>query len=251
MDSAPAGPHDGAMPAHLPAFLAVLPAFLGACVLIAASPGPSTMLIIRQSLRSRRAGFLTVLGNETGVFLWGIVAACGLTALLAASQAAYDAMRIVGAVVLVGFGVQTLRAARAGRHAEDAPEAPAGTTPTPAPALTPSALPSPAPDDAAARRAAGLKAYRTGLLLNLANPKAAVFALSFLPQFVPAGDPELPTMVALAAIWAVFEVGYYGLYVWFVGRMRAVISRSGVRRRLEQISGGVLVLLGLRLAVEG
>ncbi|MFI1095662.1 LysE family translocator [Streptomyces sp. NPDC020917] len=229
------------MPAHLPAFLAVLPAFLGACVLIAASPGPSTMLIIRQSLRSRRAGFLTVLGNETGVFLWGIVAACGLTALLAASQAAYDAMRIVGAVVLVGFGVQTLRAARAGRHAEDAADVPAAAA---APEFS-------VPDDAASRRAAGLKAYRNGLLLNLANPKAAVFALSFLPQFVPAGDPELPTMVALAAVWAVFEVGYYGLYVWFVGRMRAVISRAGVRRRLEQISGGVLVLLGLRLAVEG
>jgi len=243
VDSAQAGPHDGAMPAHLPAFLAVLPAFLGACVLIAASPGPSTMLIIRQSLRSRRAGFLTVLGNETGVFLWGIVAACGLTALLAASQAAYDAMRIVGAVVLIGFGVQTLRAARAGRHSENAPDG------LDAPARATAALA--APDDAASRRAAGLRAYRSGLLLNLANPKAAVFALSFLPQFVPAGDPELPTMVALAAVWAVFEVGYYGLYVWFVGRMRAVVSRAGVRRRLEQISGGVLVLLGLRLAVEG
>ncbi|CAG6397355.1 exported hypothetical protein [Actinacidiphila cocklensis] len=59
--------------------------FLGACTLIAASPGPSTMLIVRQSLRSRRAGFLTVLGNETGVFVWGTVAALGLTALLAAA----------------------------------------------------------------------------------------------------------------------------------------------------------------------
>jgi len=49
----------------------------------------------------------------------------------------------------------------------------------------------------------------------------------------------------------VFEIGYYGLYVWFVGRMRSLISRAGVRRRLEQVSGGVLVLLGLRLAVEG
>jgi threonine/homoserine/homoserine lactone efflux protein len=227
------------MTVPVPAFFAALPAFLGACLLIAASPGPSTMLIIRQSLRSRRAGFLTVLGNETGVFLWGIVAACGLTALLAASQAAYDAMRIVGAVVLVGFGVQTLRAARAARHAGGAP--PAGE-----------AVGQPVPGGGPApRRAAGFAAYRSGLLLNLANPKAAVFALSFLPQFVPAGEPELPAMVALAAVWAVFEVGYYGLYVWFVGRMRAVISRAGVRRRLEQISGGVLVLLGIRLAVEG
>ncbi|MGK5559342.1 LysE family transporter, partial [Actinomadura kijaniata] len=64
-------------------------AFLGACTLIAASPGPGTMLIIRKSLQSRRAGFLTVLGNETGVFVWGLAAAFGLTALLAASEVAY------------------------------------------------------------------------------------------------------------------------------------------------------------------
>ncbi|AEW99107.1 LysE family translocator [Streptantibioticus cattleyicolor] len=202
-------------------------AFLGACVLIAAAPGPSTMLIIRQSLHSRRAGFLTVLGNETGVLTWGVVAALGLTALLAASRTAYDVMRIGGAVVLVWYGVQTLRAARRGE-----------------------ARPSAADDEAAVVPRSGWKIYRSGLLLNLANPKAAVFAMSFLPQFVPAGAPKLPVITALAAFQALFEVGYYGMYVWFVGRMKRVISRAGVRRRLEQVSGGVLVLLGIRMAVE-
>ncbi|GGT16954.1 LysE family translocator [Streptomyces purpureus] len=208
--------------------LSTLLAFLGACTLIAASPGPSTVLIVRQSLHSRRAGFLTVLGNETGVFIWGVVAAFGLTALLTASQLAYDAIRIVGAVVLIVFGVQTLLAAR--RVKGDA----SGVAEPDAPAVGHS----------------GWSSYRAGLLLNLANPKAAVFALSFLPQFVPAGAPELPTMVALAAIWAVFEIGYYGLYVWFVGRMKAILSRAGVRRRLEQVSGGVLLLLGVRMALD-
>ncbi|NUS27337.1 MAG: LysE family translocator [Streptomyces sp.] len=206
-------------------------AFLGACTLIAASPGPSTVLIIKQSLHSRRSGFLTVLGNETGVFVWGLVAAFGLTALLTASEVAYDVMRVVGAVVLVAFGVQALRQARRSRTegAESADEATGGWT---------------------GGGKSGWAAYRGGLLLNLANPKAAVFAMSFLPQFVPAGAPHLPTMVGLAALWAVYEVGYYGLYVWFVGRMRAVLSRAGVRRRLEQVSGGVLLLLGVRLALE-
>lgn len=96
----------------------------------------------------------------------------------------------------------------------------------------------------------GWSSYRAGLLLNLANPKAAVFAMSFLPQFVPSGVPHLPAMVVLAAVWALYEIGYYGLYVWFIGRMRALISRANVRRRLEQVSGGVLVLLGVRMAME-
>ncbi|MFI6063562.1 LysE family translocator [Streptomyces sp. NPDC051286] len=204
--------------------LSTLFAFLGACTLIAASPGPSTMLIIRQSLRSRRAGFLTVLGNETGVFIWGVIAALGLTALLAASQLAYDVMRIAGAVTLVGFGIKTLLDARGEQGEEESQDAQAVHS--------------------------GWASYRSGLLLNLANPKAAVFAMSFLPQFVPAGAPHLPTMIGLAAIWAVFEVGYYGLYVWFVGRMKKIISRAKVRQRLERVSGTVLVLLGVRMAIE-
>ncbi|MFG1667124.1 LysE family translocator [Streptomyces sp. Y7] len=200
-------------------------AFLGACTLIAASPGPSTVLIIKQSLHSRRSGFLTVLGNETGVFIWGVVAALGLTALLTASEVAYDVMRVVGAVVLVGFGVQALRQARRAKGTEDGSWEGAPKS--------------------------GWASYRGGLLLNLANPKAAVFAMSFLPQFVPDGAPHLPAMVGLAALWAVYEVGYYGLYVWFVGRLKSVLSRAGVRRRLEQVSGGVLLLLGVRMALEG
>lgn len=206
--------------------LTTLLAFLGACVVVAAAPGPSTMLIIKESLRSKRAGFLTVLGNETGVFVWGVVAAFGLTALLAASEVAYDVMRIVGAGVLILFGVQTLRAAW--RRKREPAEAEA--------------------EEETAR--SGWASYRMGLVVNLANPKAAIFAMSFLPQFVPSGAPQLPTMVGLAALWAAFEIGYYGLYVWFVVRMKGVISRAGVRRRLEQFSGGVLLLLGVRMAVE-
>ncbi|KOG13813.1 MULTISPECIES: LysE family translocator [Streptomyces] len=204
--------------------LSTLLAFLGACTLIAASPGPSTLLIIQNSLRSKRAGFLTVLGNETGVFIWGVTAALGLTALLAASQLAYDVMRIVGAAVLIVFGVKALVNARRGQGEEA--------------------------DHSTAAVGSGWRAYRSGLLLNLANPKAAVFAMSFLPQFVPENAPHLATMIGLAAIWAVFEIGYYGVYVWFVGRLKKVISRARVRKRLEQVSGGVLLILGIRMAIE-
>ncbi|MCT2590869.1 LysE family translocator [Streptomyces sp. N2-109] len=201
--------------------------FLGACLLVAMSPGPSTVLIIRNSMHSRRSGMMTVLGNESGVFVWGVVAACGLTALLAASEVAYDVMRYVGAVVLIVFGIQAIRSARRGGHSELVE------------------------GEGESRAASGMRSYRAGLLMNLANPKAAIFAMSFLPQFVPSGAPQLPTMVALAGLWATFEMGYYFTYVWGVGRLKRVLSRAGVRKRLEQISGGVLLALGLRLALDG
>jgi threonine/homoserine/homoserine lactone efflux protein len=203
--------------------------FLGACTLIAATPGPSTILIIRQSLRSgRRAGFVTVLGNESGVFLWGTAAALGLTALLAASHVAYDVMRIVGAAVLIWFGVQSLRSSRKSIEAETETDQ----------------------DADASTGSTSWRAYRVGLVTNLANPKCAVFAMSFLPQFVPSGAPKLPTLMLLAAIWAIYEVGYYGVYVWFVDRIRTLLSRDVVRQRMEKFSGVVLVGLGLRLALE-
>ncbi|MBL1067036.1 LysE family translocator [Streptomyces sp. 7-21] len=209
--------------------LSTLPAFLAACLLIAASPGPSTILIIRNALRGRRAGMMTVLGNETGVFVWGLCAALGLTTLLQASRLAYDGMRIAGVAVLVGFGVHTLRQAR---RADGADLAGAAADAAPRP----------------------WRAYRSGLLLNLANPKAGVFAMAFLPQFVPpsvpAGVPHFAAMTALAGVWAVFETGYYAAYVWGVGRLRRVLERPGARRRLERISGCVLIALGVGLAVE-
>jgi threonine/homoserine/homoserine lactone efflux protein len=57
-------------------------------------------------------------------------------------------------------------------------------------------------------------------------------------------------MPGLAALWGAYEIGYSSLYVRFVGRLRAVLSRAGVRRRLEQVPGGVLLLLGVRMALE-
>jgi threonine/homoserine/homoserine lactone efflux protein len=213
--------------------LSVLLPFLLACTAIAAVPGQSTALIIRQSIRGgKRAGLATVLGNESGVFLWGCAAALGLTALLSASQIAYDAMRVIGGAVLLWFGIQSLRTARRMRkegsseQEEDLSMEPGDRTRT------------------------ASWSYRAGLLTNLANPKAAVFAMSFLPQFVPAHAPKLPTMVGLAAVWAFYEVGYYGLYVWFVQRMRAFFARRSVRRRMEQVSGVVLIGLAARMALE-
>lgn len=211
--------------------LASLLTFLIACTAVAAVPGQSTALIIRQSIRGgKRAGLATVLGNESGVFIWGCAAAFGFTALLAASQLAYDGMRIVGAGVLLWFGIQSFRAARKMKRDETAEK----------------------PDDldGDVRTKGARWSYRAGLLTNLANPKAAVFAMSFLPQFVPAHAPKLPAMVLLAALWAVYEVFYYSLYVWSVQRMRAFFSRRKVRRRMEQISGTVMLGLAARMVVE-
>ncbi|MFA1543662.1 LysE family translocator [Actinomadura monticuli] len=206
-------------------------AFAGAAVLIAMAPGPSTVVIMRQSVRSgRRGGLATVLGNEAGVLVWGVAAAVGLSALLAASRLAYEGLRVAGAVVLVWFGVRALWHARRG----GAPGAPGGA-------------------GAGADDGPGLswwRCFRLGLVTNFANPKAGVFAVSFLPQFVPAGWPVAWVLVGFSVLWALIDLAWYAVVVWLVGAARRVLGRPVVRRRLDQVSGVVLVGLGVRLAAE-
>ncbi|WP_283136536.1 LysE family translocator [Rhizohabitans arisaemae] len=201
-------------------------AFIGACILVAMVPGVSTAIILRQTLRSGRgSGFAAILGNETGVLLWALAAAFGLSALLLASQTAYDAMRIAGALVLAFMGAQSLWQARTARTAVEVEVA--------------------VPTADGAR-----KSYLLGLGTCLANPKAAVFALSFLPQFVPPGQNVVATLVLLSVIWVLVDTLWYALFVWAIAKAKAILGKPAVRRRLERISGVVLIGLGVRLILE-
>jgi threonine/homoserine/homoserine lactone efflux protein len=210
----------------------VLAAFVGAAFLVAMVPGPSTVMIVRASVRSgRAAGAMTMLGNEAGVLLWGMAAAFGLSALLVASRVAYDGLRLAGAAVLVWFGVRALwhNRRRAPAAAEAAPEdaGPAGP-----------------------ERVSRWRLFRLGLVTNLANPKAGVFAVSFLPQFVPHGLPVPVALVALSLLWVVIDGVWYAGVIWLAGRARKALGSPRVRARMERVSGLVLIGLGVRLAAE-
>jgi threonine/homoserine/homoserine lactone efflux protein len=206
-----------------------LPAFVLAVVLIAASPGPAMALILRRAaMRGFRATVPTVLGIELGLYLWALVAAAGFAALVAASEVAYLALRVVGAGVLVYLGGRALLAAWRERGAANEPIAVA-----------------PAPS-----RRGWWSAFGEGLAVNLANPKAAVFMLAFYPQFVPADAPLFATTAALALLQVAIEMTLYLALAAGVARTGAWFRRPTVRRRMEAASGTVLVGLGARIAVD-
>ncbi|MFI6574473.1 LysE family translocator [Nocardiopsis sp. NPDC050513] len=211
--------------------LTTLIAFTGAAFVIAMVPGPSTAVILRQAVRDgRRSALAAVLGNETGVVFWGVAAALGLTALVTASAVAYEVLRWGGAAVLLWLGAQSLVAAWRGRGGAASEEAKR-------------------PADARPRRRVWTS-YRLGLLTNVANPKAAVFAVSFLPQFVPSDAAVLPWLLGLAVLWALVDLVWFGLLVGVVGLVRDLLARPAVRRGMEAVSGTVLVGLGVRVAAE-
>jgi threonine/homoserine/homoserine lactone efflux protein len=204
-----------------------LPAFVVAVLLISASPGPAMALILRRTaLHGMRTAVPLVLGLELGLYLWALAAAAGFAALVAASEAAYWALKAVGACVLVYLGVRAWRAAWREREG-----APAGH-----------------PVEDAGPGAA--KAFAEGLVVQLANPKAAVFMLAFYPQFVPSDQPLFATTAVLALLQVGIELCFYLTLAAFVARAGAWFRRSTVRRRLEAVSGTVLVGLGLRVAVS-
>ncbi|SCG39895.1 LysE family translocator [Micromonospora inositola] len=211
--------------------VATLPAFVAAVVLISASPGPAMALIMRRAaLKGFAAAVPTVLGLETGLYLWALFAAAGLAALVAASEVAFIVLRVVGAGFLLYLGVKAWRTAWRSRKAGTGLELHDSTPSTSARGWS--------------------KAFGEGAVVMLANPKAAAFMIAFYPQFVPADRPLFATAALLALLQVVVEIALYLTLAAIVGRAGAWFRRPAVRRRLDAVSGTVLIALGLRLAAE-
>lgn len=194
--------------------------FVATTFVLAMVPGVGQALMTRQTLvRGRRAALASVAGTGTGLVIWGSAGALGLSAVLLAQPTAYLLLRVVGGLYLVYLGVRGLLAARARDHAvEDVTAA-----------------------DASGERR---RDFWQGLATNLGNPKAGVFAISLLPQFVPATGPVFLTTAGLGVVWAVVTGAWYVLFVCLVQRWRGLVTRPSTQRLLNRTTGVVLLALG-------
>ena len=222
--------------------VAVLPDFVLACLVLAALPGPAAALFLQRTVRDgRRAGLAAVAGNEIGVFCWALAAGAGLTALLRANQILFAGMHVAGACVLMYLGVMAWRSARReDREDRDDREVDAGRDPGTLSGRTPAAPPGRTP----------AAAFRASLVSIAANPKAAVFAFSFFPQFLPRHGELLGTTAILAAIQVVIDGSYCVAIVLLASRAGRWLSRTKIRRRLERLLGATLIGLGVDLAAS-
>ena len=216
----------------------MLPAFVVAVVLISASPGPAIALILRRAaLHGFRATVPTVVGLELGLYIWALAAAGGFAALVAASEVAYLVLRVVGAGVLIYLGTRAWKAAWRER-----PAARSGTS-------GPESAGGDGVVDAYEKPRRG-RAFSEAVVVQLANPKAAVFMLAFYPQFVPADRPLFATTASLALFQVALETTLYLALAAGVARAGCWFRRPKVRRRLEAASGTALVGLGVRVAAS-
>jgi threonine/homoserine/homoserine lactone efflux protein len=200
-------------------------AFGGVVLLGAMSPGPDFAIVVRRSAVSGRAyGMAAAAGIAVGVFVWVVAAATGIAALLAASAMAFTVVKVVGAAYLLHLGIKALRAAlrRGGPLTLD--------------------LPDPG-------RRSSWAAFGEGLFTNVLNPKAGLFFVALVPQFVtdgaPIGDALMLSLVALA-----------GTVTWFlvvanvVGSLRRAFARPAVRKTVDGLTGATLITLGVTLAAS-
>lgn len=206
--------------------------FVAASALLIIVPGVDMALVTRQVVaHGRRAGFTTIAGLLTGMLTHTALAAIGLSAVLATSATAYTVVRYAGAAYLVWVGVQTLWATRWG----------AGSGSDRAPVIESGRL---------RRSMSWRRAYLLGLTSNLTNPKIALFFLTFLPQFVRPGPDAARQTMLLGLLFVTMDCIWLCCWALVLGRLSGWLSRSAVRRRIEQATGAVLIAFGLRLVVQ-
>jgi threonine/homoserine/homoserine lactone efflux protein len=199
----------------IPAPVHLLP-FLAVSTLVVVTPGVDMALVTKNAmLHGRSAARATALGVNLGIFIWTLAAALGLAAVVAASAAAFTAIKLLGALYLVYLGVRAL-------------------------------LGSHEPRVVVARGSA----FRQGLVSNLLNPKIAVFFTSLLPQFVDADHAQPQDLLLLGLLFNCLGVVWLLIYADLAARGRNLLRRPRVKRALDRVTGVALVGLGVRLAFE-
>jgi threonine/homoserine/homoserine lactone efflux protein len=207
--------------------------FTLASVLIVLLPGPDSLVVVRGLVRDgRRGGATTAVGVLCGLVVWVCATALGLSALLQASEVGYDALKIVGACYLIWIGARSLLSLRRPAAEVAAEVAAEGDGPmAPAPLL-------------------GGSGFVAGFVTDLLNPKVGVFFVSFLPGFVAEGYPVGWTTFALGTWYAVLTALYFLGLIALSGTVSSWMRSPRVRRRLDAVTGIVIVAFGVRLATE-
>jgi threonine/homoserine/homoserine lactone efflux protein len=218
----------------------VLALYAAAAVAVLLIPGPAVLYIVSQSVRQgRRAGIASVLGIHAGTLVQVAFAVLGGSYLLVASSLTFSVVKYLGAAYLVYLGVRKLL----GRDEQIAvdTEDPAGTGASRAPAASP-----------ASRRTAARLFYQ-GMLVNVLNPKLALFFFAFLPQFVDRSRGAVPAQVAtLGIVFVLLGLCTDGTYALVAGSIGPWLrGHARVLRGERYVVGATFIGLGVAAALSG
>ena len=196
--------------------------FLAIAALAYVTPGPDWFVVMRHAATSRRAGWVAALGIQSGLLVHMTAAAVGVAALLLASAEAFTVLKIAGAAYLVYLGVRSLK----------------------------DSFGSQAPADEEAEITAG-RVWRQSFTSNLLNPKAALFFVAILPQFVSSDAPVAPQVLVLGLLDIALGIAWWLVFVLGVRAVRSALGGRRSRVVIDRVAGTALIGLGGVLAVSG
>ena len=202
--------------------------FVAAALALLLVPGPAVLYVVARSVEGRRTtGLVSVLGVELGTLVHVVFAAAGLSAIVASSATAFSVVKWLGAAYLVWLGLQHILA----RGGENEAPPTGGETRLP-------------------------RVFTQSVLVQVLNPKVALFFLAFLPQFADPSRGGVPAQIALLGItFVVLALCTDGLYALLSGSaadwLRRRNENSRFRRGQRYVSGGVYIALGAATAVSG
>lgn len=189
-------------------------------------PGPDSALVLRTALtRGRRLAIATGLGINSGALAWGAAAGVGAAALIAASELAFTALKLAGALYLAYLGIRMIVASFRPSPLEAQPEL--GTS-----------------------KGSWWSAYGRGALTNLLNPKVGAFYVALIPQFLPVGASPLAMGLLLAFVHAVESAIWFAVLILAAETARGWLSSPRVARWIDRVTGGFLLGFAGLLAVE-
>lgn len=200
-----------------------LTAFSVAALILFIVPGPAVLYVVSRSMTGgRKAGLVSVLGLHAGSVVYVIAAMAGLTAILVRSTAAFTAVKWAGALYLIYLGVRTLLAD------DDA-------------------------DDLRTVGEGGLRrAFTQGFIVNLLNPKTAIFFVAFVPQFVDPAEPPATQILVLGILFIILGTLSDSAYALVAGSVGSALQeKSAWRRGRRWVSGTIYLALGVAAAISG
>ncbi|MEV8087474.1 LysE family translocator [Streptomyces nigra] len=207
--------------------------FLGVVLLAYVVPGPDFLVVLRSATEHPAKGRAAALGAQSGLCVHMLAAAVGLSVVAARSPMIYDAIRLGGAGYLVYLGVRAVLAARRAARPRGAERQAV------APVMT-------GDDGSGSRWRSG---FRQGLLTNVLNPKAALFFLSVLPQFVHGDGSPARQIFLLGILDVLIGVAYWFGLVAVAARLRALLARPDIHHRWELTTGWLFIAVGAGVAV--
>jgi threonine/homoserine/homoserine lactone efflux protein len=198
--------------------------FISAALVLLVIPGPAVLYVVGRSIgQGRAAGFVSALGIQVGTLVHVAAAAVGLSALLMSSAAAFAAVKYLGAAYLIYLGVQKLRS--------DESLEPSGQT----------------------VKTNLSRIFAQGVVVNVLNPKTALFFFAFLPQFVDASRGHVAAQILfLGTLFSLMGVVSDSLWAFSAGTVAHLLRRSPRWMRTQRyVSGGMLISLGVATAFAG